>query len=743
VQGVGFRPFVYRLADELRLTGWVCNSTQGVTIELEGPADRLDEFLIRLKNEKPRLSMISALDYSFQTPVGYTDFKVIDSLPAGDKSALVLPDIAICQDCLQEIFNPDNRRYRYPFTNCTNCGPRYSIIESLPYDRGNTTMKIFRMCDKCLMEYEDPRNRRFHAQPNACPECGPHLELWDRLGKTQAMYNDALLMACQAIKQGQILAVKGLGGFHLVVDATNGQAIERLRQLKTRPEKPLALMYPDIAVIKKDCEVKSIEEELLCSPESPIVLLKLKSNSISSQVAPDNPYLGIMLPYTPLHHLLIAELKSPIVATSGNLADEPICIDENEALARLNNIADIFLVHNRPITRHVDDSIVRVMMGQMTIMRRARGYAPLPISLKQSVPSILAVGAHQKNSIAIAKGSQVFISQHIGDLDNRLAFETFTKTIKSLAGIYDFSPENIICDKHPDYTSSKYARDTMLEREEVQHHYAHVISCMAENELDGPVLGVAWDGTGYGDDGTIWGGEFLKVDKNSYMRLAHLRPFPLPGGEKAIEEPWRIAIGLLYELFGRKLFGDPEYRGFIPSDKKINDLMRKMLEHNINSPITSSAGRLFDAVASMVGLCQTITFEGQAAMKLEFAALKVKTDETYEFVIDHISNSYILNWEPMILSVLKDLKTKISANLIAAKFHNTLVEMIVETAKLVGEKNIVLSGGCFQNKYLTERTITRLRQEGFTPFWHHLVPPNDGGICLGQIVACFQESNKE
>jgi len=733
VQGVGFRPFVYRLADELCLTGWVSNSTQGVTLELEGSIDKLEEFLSRVQAEKPRLSIINSIEHSFEIPVGYTDFEVRHSNQTGET----------CPDCLKDISDPNNRRYQYPFTNCTNCGPRYSIIESLPYDRDNTSMKIFPMCDRCRQEYEDPSNRRFHAQPNACPECGPHLELWDKQGKKQSRRNEALIVACEAIKQAQILALKGLGGFHLIVDAISDQAVKRLRALKARPDKPLALMYPDIEAVKRDCELSSLEQELLGSPESPIVLLKQKPNNISSLVAPDNPYLGVMLPYTPLHHLLMAQLKSPIVATSGNLADEPICIDENEVLTRLNKIADLFLVHNRPIIRHVDDSIVRVMMGQLTVMRRARGYAPLPINLKQSIPSILSVGAHQKNCIALGTGKQVFISQHIGDLDNRLAYDTFAKTINSLGGIYDFSPVKIACDKHPDYTSTRYAYESGIECQEIQHHFSHILACMAENELDGRVLGVAWDGTGFGDDGTIWGGEFLKVENNSYTRLANLRTFRLPGGEKAIEEPWRTAIGLLYELLGHKLFDDSEYQAFIPSDTKTKDLIRKMLKQKINSPMTSSAGRLFDAVASIIDICRTTTFEGQAAMKLEFAADKVKTNETYKFVLDHVNNSYILNWEPMILSILKDLKTAISPNLIAAKFHNTLAEMIVEIAKLVGEKTIVLSGGCFQNKYLTERTIARLRQSGFQPYWHHLVPPNDGGICLGQAAACIHENVKD
>ncbi len=749
VQGVGFRPFVYRLATRLGLSGWVGNSSQGVMIELEGNVEMLDEFLTCIKVEAPTNSLIKNMQYSIVDAVGYDAFTIKESDQSGEKIALIMPDIAVCPDCLEDIFNPDNRRYHYPFTNCTNCGPRYSIIESLPYDRANTTMKIFTMCDECRAEYEDPSNRRFHAQPNACPDCGPHLELWDKGGKVLTSNHKALLEACNVISKGGIAAIKGLGGFHLIVDAANDQAVRRLRRLKSREEKPLALMYPDIETVKSDCELTELEKQLLCSPESPIVLLKRKNMSkadsvnICSAVSPDNPYLGIMLAYTPLHHLLMAELKSPVVATSGNLADEPICIDENETLARLCNIADVFLVHNRPIARHVDDSIVRVMMGREMILRRARGYAPLPIVSKKEMPSVLAVGGHLKNSVAISKGKQFFISQHIGDLDCKQTYDTFVKVIESLSDIYDFKPELISCDGHPDYISTKYAVDSGIARVEVQHHFAHILSCMADNELDGSVLGVSWDGTGYGPDGTIWGGEFLKVDELAFSRVAHLRNFCLPGGEKAIKEPWRAALGLLYEIYGSKLFSTNKIERIFTLDEDDKNILQKMLEQKINAPLTSSAGRLFDAVASIIGLCQTMSFEGQAAMKMEFAAENYATDEFYNFSIDRKKIPYIVDWQPMISEILNDQKELKPVELMAAKSHNTLAEMIIEVARYIGEKRIVLTGGCFQNKYLTERAITRLTESGFQPYWHRLAPPNDGGICLGQLVACSNNKAEE
>ncbi|MCS7197246.1 MAG: carbamoyltransferase HypF [Candidatus Bipolaricaulota bacterium] len=747
VQGVGFRPFVYRLATELNLTGWVLNSTQGVFIEVEGAKEQLEEFLRRLERDKPPRAFIQSLEASWLDPVGYAQFEIRHSDESGQKTAFILPDIATCPECLREIFDPNDRRYRYPFTNCTNCGPRFSIIEALPYDRPNTTMKIFPMCPECQAEYEDPTNRRFHAQPNACPKCGPHIELWDRQGTVLAQHDDALRKAAEAIRKGQIVAVKGLGGFHLICDAHNEASVRELRRRKHREEKPFALMYPSLEFVKAHCEVSELEERVLTSPEAPIVLLRRRESApLAPSVAPRNPYLGIMLPYTPLHHLLMAELGFPVVATSGNLSDEPICTNERDALTRLKEIADLFLVHNRPIARHVDDSIVRIVGGRELVLRRARGFAPLPIRISPSTSSLLgpgvrlAVGAHLKNTIALSVGSNVFISQHIGDLETAEAFEAFQRVIRDFEQLYDARPSLIAHDLHPDYLSTKYAQQCDLPQVGVQHHYAHVLACMTENELDGSVLGVSWDGTGYGLDGTIWGGEFLLATRESFTRVAHFRTFRLPGSEQAIREPRRSALGVLYELFGDGLTRECADLALMESFSRHElKLLLTMLQKNLNSPVTSSAGRLFDAVAAIVGLRQMSRFEGQAAMELEFALHGVETNEHYVYpppvpMEEGPGVRAILDWEPMIRAILDDVRAGVSVDKISAKFHNTLVEMIVAVAQRVGEERVVLTGGCFQNKYLTERAIARLREEGFRVYWHQRVPPNDGGIALGQIV---------
>ena len=824
VQGVGFRPFVFRLATGLGLAGWVNNSPQGVFIEAEGPRAELEKFLLRLEIEKPPRSFIQSLEASWLDPAGYTAFEIRPSETGGNKTALVLPDIATCPDCLREIFDPKNRRHRYPFTNCTNCGPRFSIIESLPYDRANTSMKAFTMCPQCRAEYDDPRDRRFHAQPNACPVCGPWLELWKgsrvcenaESPRSHERGYGALLAAAKAIREGKIVAVKGLGGFHLMTDARNDKAVRLLRERKQREEKPFALMFPSLESVKAECEVSPLEERLLRSPESPIVLLRQIRNpksEIRNSCAPGNPYLGAMLPYTPLHHLLMAELGFPVVATSGNLSDEPICTDEREALERLGGIADVFLVHNRPIVRHVDDSIVRVMLDRELVLRRARGYAPLPITIggassasphNQGVAElrppkiILAVGAHLKNAVALSVGNQVFISQHIGDLETEQAHSAFRRVIADFEKLYEVRPQIIAADLHPDYLSTKFA----LERRpparhesentgdqpavpeagapivmQVQHHIAHVLSCMAENEIAPPVLGVSWDGTGYGLDGTVWGGEFFLVANESIERIAHLRPFRLPGGDKAVKEPRRTALGLLHEISGDKVFEQKKLAmvaAFLPAEL---GTLRTMLAKKLNSPVTTSMGRLFDAVASLINLRQQIRFEGQAAMELEFALDGVETEQRYELPLVKSAEqsrtgvppvrrapqceqtkettsvslcstgagetpallSLVLDWSPMIEAILADVKNGIPVATISARFHNALAESIVAVAKHAGQNRVVLSGGCFQNRYLTERAVRRLQAEGFRPYWHQRVPPNDGGIALGQVVAAQRQ----
>lgn len=757
VQGVGFRPFVYRLATEMRLNGWVSNSSQGVLIEVEGLEKDLNSFRTRLENEKPALAVVHGIRESLMAPASYENFEIRESDSAGDKTALILPDIAACNDCLREIFDPANRRYLYPFTNCTNCGPRFSIIEALPYDRVNTSMKQFEMCPDCSREYHDPLDRRFHAQPNACPKCGPRPKLWNPDGEELASNDEALFQAVESIRAGHILALKGIGGFQLIVDASNDEAVRRLRECKRREDKPFALMFPSIEAVRMTCHVTSLESDLLLSPSAPIVLVRKKNHNVPliiASVAPNNPWLGAMLPYSPLHHVLMRALGIPLVATSGNLTDEPICIDEREALNRLRGIADVFLVHNRPIVRHVDDSVVRVMAGREMMLRRARGYAPLPMLIEQSEPrpeysnaAILALGAHLKNSVALGVAQKAFLSQHIGDLETAEAFAAFRRSASDLPQLYQASPELIAGDLHPEYLSTKFARELEAKSQArfigVQHHYAHVLSCMADNGLNGPVLGNSWDGTGLGTDATIWGGEFLLVNETGFRRFAHFRCFRLPGGDSAIKQPRRSALGLLYEILGAEMFSRGEIELLRHFSRSECQMLERMLAAGINSPLTSSAGRLFDAVASLVGLRQRASFEGQGAMELEFACAE-DINDAYPFDLRN-GESIVFDWEPMINSLLDEIREKQSIGIIAAKFHNTLVEGAVGIAKAANIKNVVLSGGCFQNQYLTERIIRRLREEGFAPYWHRSVPPNDGGIAAGQILAArrFLRMNPE
>ena len=729
VQGVGFRPFVYRLATELGLRSWVLNSVQGVFIELEGEPPTLQRFVKRLYVEKPPRASIQSMEQSVLEPVGYTGFEIRHSEHTGEKTTLILPDLATCPDCVREIFDPTNRRYRYPFTNCTNCGPRYSIIEPLPYDHPNTTMKAFNMCARCREEYENPLDRRFHAQPNACPECGPHLELWNEQGGVLAQHDTALRRAAEAIREGHIVAIKGLGGFHLVADARNEQAVSTLRERKRREEKPFALMYPSLHLVRVHCRVNEAEERVLVSPESPIVLLRREQDDVAPSVAPNNLFLGVMLPYTPLHHLLMHELGFPIVATSGNQSDEPICTDEHEALQRLAGIADLFLVHNRPIARHVDDSVVRVLMGRELLLRRARGYAPLPVLVKEPLPPLLGVGAHLKNTVALSIGRQVFISQHIGDLETPQALQAFRRVITDVKALWEHQPQAVACDLHPDYLSTQTAYQMGYSVVPIQHHAAHVLSCMAENEVEPPVLGISWDGTGYGTDGTVWGGEFLLVTTASFERFAHLRPFRLPGGDRAVKEPRRSALGVLYELLGERAL---EVVGHLFTDSE-RRLLLHMLRQGIHSPVTTSAGRLFDAVASLVHGRQVVNDEGQAAMELEFLAHRVRSDEAYPFALLD-GCPYVLDWSPTVQAILEDVRSGVEPAQIAVRFHNTLVEMMVAVARRAGLERVALSGGCFQNAYLTERAVRRLSEAGFRPCWHQRVPPNDGGIALGQVV---------
>ena len=753
VQGMGFRPFIYRLANALEIPGQVRNTPDGVVIDIESTKDKLQVFENRILKEISQLAHIQNVKRSYPPLIGYHNFKIASSQVEGNLNTHLLPDIATCKECLAELSDPKNRRYRYPFTACTDCGPRFSIIADLPYDRPYTTMAKFTMCEKCRAEYANPLDRRFHAQSIACPLCGPQIALWDRHGSTIASKDGALIRAEEAIRQGKIIAVKGVGGFQLITAAGNANSVKELRRRKNRAEKPFALLFPSLEKIRWFCDVSPSEERLLTSRQSPIVILERIRNTcgtdkqrvasfISNYVAPGNPNLGVMLPYSPLHHLLMRDLDIPVVATSGNISGEPICIDEKEAILRLCKVADLYLVHDCPIIRPVDDSVVRIVAGREMVLRRARGYAPMPVFFNTELSPAVSTGAHMKNTIAISMGKNVIMSQHIGDLESPQAYLQFRQTIYDFQRLYGAKPKAIICDKHPNHSSSHFVDTSGLPVIRVQHHYAHIRSCMAENVLAGNVLGVAWDGTGYGDDGSIWGGEFLKVVDCEYSRIASIQPYPLPGNERAIREPRRTALGLLYNYFGDEIF---EWMWPLKPLKTFSskecEILRSMLEKKLNTPLTSSVGRLFDAVAAILGLSQISDFEGQAAMKLEFAIAGFKTNETYHFLINESDNLKwdiplrLVNLKPMLTELLSDIHHSKPIPLISAKFHNTLVEMILTVSRISGEDRVVLSGGCFQNKYLTELTIARLLKEGFKPFWHKHVPPNDGGISLGQIGA--------
>jgi hydrogenase maturation protein HypF len=792
VQGVGFRPFVYRLASGLGLSGWVGNSRGGVVLEVEGATQAVESFRERLLLEAPPHSQIQGLDPLWITPTRAPGFHIRPSeTRAGEEcAALVVPDIATCPECLAEIRNPGNRRYRYPFTNCTHCGPRYSILQALPYDREHTSMRTFRMCAHCQAEYDDPSDRRFHAQPNACPDCGPHVAYRLPSGETLATRDAALRSAVSALRAGHVVAVQGIGGFHLWVAAHAAAAVDQLRQRKHRRTKPFAVMFPSMGKVREVCDVTVEEERLLESAEAPIVLVRRRSLGRNPDpakcwpvagVAPGNPYLGVLLPYAPVHHLLLEELGFAVVATSGNRGDEPICTDEAEALERLQGIADGFLVHNRPIVRSVDDSIVRVIDGRAMVLRRARGYAPLAIALERFLGGakgesdlcrndrltahepgeeeglrlgvgvrgegrcVLGLGAQMKSAVAVSVGAQVVVGQHLGDLETPQAQAGFRASVADLGRLFDVQPSVVAVDGHPEYASTQWGRRLGLPVVVVQHHVAHVLACMAENGTPPPVLGVVWDGTGDGMDGTVWGGEFLRVTRSGIRRVARLRPFRLPGGEAAVREPRRTALAALFEALGADVFRNSER--LLPGVFSARELalMEPMIVRGLRSPLTSSAGRLFDAVASLLGLRQRSEFEGDAAMALEFAAEGEWEGTMYEFERTpwmgggEGEERFEIDWTPMVRGMVEDRDRGRSVAAMAVDFHETLAAMIVSVARDVGEPRVALSGGCFQNGRLTEAVLRRLRQAGFQPLWHERIPPNDGGIALGQVVAALGE----
>ncbi len=725
VQGVGFRPFVYRLARELRLTGHVANTSLGVIGEIQGQAGDVDEFIRRVVADAPAVAHIAGFDHQMIDPVpGETEFVIRESDPSTDKSVAILPDLATCPDCLAEINNPSDQRFQYPFTNCTNCGPRFSIINDIPYDRPNTEMRNFTMCPDCQGEYEDPGDRRFHAQPNACPVCGPRIGIDGHNATASGVVLD---YCADIIRQGKILALKGIGGYQLLCDARNEAAVKELRRRKHREAKPFAVMFPNLACLQQYCSVNTEEIALLTSVVAPILLLYKKAGAgLATSVAPGNPCLGAMLPYSPLHHLLLGKFDFPVVCTSGNLHDEPIATSNAEARDKLTSIADDILSHNRSIARYVDDSVIRLTANGVQYLRRARGYAPAPHYHRRKLPNVLAVGAHFKNTIAISMGRQTVISQHIGDLSTPEAHNAFHAIVEDLPRLYDFTPEIVACDLHPDYLSSQFARNLNLPTVQVQHHHAHIASVMAEHALEGPVLGIAWDGTGLGSDGTVWGGEFLICEKGDFQRFASLRPFRLPGGDVAALEPRRSALGLLHTI------GQPFHfaHGFEESELR---LIEANLRQDINAPLTSSVGRLFDSVAALLGLGQVTAFEGQTAMKLEFAA-HGRIGSPYPW-----GAGDVVDWAPMIAAIIADRDRGSSIESIAARFHGTLIEIMVAVARKSGLAEVALSGGCFQNKILYELGAKRLKEAGFKVYLPRQLPPNDGGISLGQVwVASWQ-----
>lgn len=726
VQGVGFRPFVYRLANEVELTGWVINDSRGVFIEVEGDASTVDHFLRRLSSDLPAIAHIDSITVDEQDPIGSESFEIRHSDDHGAKTAVILPDLATCGDCLAEILDPDDRRFGYPFTNCTNCGPRFTIIRDLPYDRPNTSMASFTMCQACQAEYEDPSDRRFHAQPNACQDCGPQLTHVAADG-VRRKRDEALKQVASALRDGQIVAVKALGGFQLMVDATNDAAIAELRIRKRRPTKPLAVMVEDLSAARSIVVIDEAAASVLSSPQAPIVLLeRVDTDQIAPSVAPGNPDLGVMLPTTPLHHLLAQSLDFPLVATSGNLSDEPICIDNDEALERLGGIADTFLLHDRPIVRHVDDSVAWLIEDEPRLLRRARGYAPLPTAVPDGDESVLATGAHLKNTISITVGNRGFTSQHIGDLSTVEAHGAFRRVIDDLTRMYDVELGVVAHDLHPDYLSTAHAEELARGRDiptvAIQHHHAHFASCLLDNGFEGEALGVSWDGTGFGSDGTIWGGEFLAGTTATFERVGHLRTFLLPGGDAAVREPRRSAAGLLHEL-GMEIEGHLPANAFEPSESAV---IAAMLDRGLNSPTTTSAGRLFDGISALLGLATVSSFEGEGAMALEHAATDRLADP-YDVAIEQ----GVVDWEPIVRGILDD---RSQPGLAASRFHASLSEAIVTMAESSGLEHVALTGGCFQNRALTERTASLLRQRGFIPLLHRQIPPNDGGISIGQIA---------
>ena len=735
VQGVGFRPFVFRLTQELNLAGFVGNDSEGVIIEVEGKLSQIESFVTRLKTENPVLSGIVSFDQQTIQAKHDSAFRIITSSHQQVGSTLISPDIATCPDCLAELFDPKDRQYRYPFINCTNCGPRYTIIESIPYDRPRTSMKVFPMCSACASEYKDPVDRRFHAQPNACPVCGPRLSLYD--GRKAMTSTDPIQVVVDTLKQGKIVAIRGVGGFHIAVDPFNVEAVNTLRARKGRAEKPFALMADSVATVRKYCHVSDDEARLLQDHARPIVLLRRKRDcAIPQEIAPFNKYIGFMLPYTPLHHLLLKGNFDCLVMTSANYSEEPIAIGNDEAITRLGAMVDLFLLHDREILQRCDDSVARIADGRVQLIRRSRGYVPLPVSVSRRVETvILGCGGELKNTIALSRGNEVFHSQHIGDLDNPQALAFYEHSISHLAELLEVKIDAIAHDMHPEYLSTRWARAQNLPTVAVQHHHAHLASVLAENQSEGKAIGIILDGTGYGTDGTIWGGELLIGDMKWFDRFAWLAPVPMPGGSAAIKQPWRMAVSHLYHAYG-KAFTQLD----LPVLRQVSSgemtVLTQMIDKGINSPLTSSCGRLFDAVAAIVGIRDEVTFEAQAAIELEMAAEESTTAskrlEPAVMAGGAIDTSYLIK------EAVEGFMRHEGVQDIAAKFHHHLAELLVAAAvaarRTTGIETVALSGGVFQNRFITKYMLDLLRLEKFTVLQHRELPVNDAGLALGQIM---------
>ena len=737
---MGFRPYVFRLATERSLTGSIHNTPSGVTIEIQGPAEQVENFTARLPLEAPPLARITGIAIQEIPCNGEGEFRIISSHTGEAVRTLISPDVTVCDDCRRELFDPADRRYLYPFINCTNCGPRFTIVRDIPYDRPRTSMAVFPMCAECQREYEDPRDRRFHAQPNACWKCGPQLELWDSGGRKVECSNP-VTEAVARLRSGGIVAIKGLGGFHLAADATNSTAVELLRQRKRRVEKPFAVMVPDLRMAETFCEMSTQAKEALTSHRRPIVLLPKKPGiAVAAGVAPRQRDLGLFLPYTPVHYLLFAKGQFPaLVMTSGNLSEEPIAIDNREAATRLSGIADAFIVHNREILLRCDDSVVKPTAGRVRQFRRSRGYVPAPVELNRDLPAILAVGGELKNAICLTRGRNAFLSQHIGDLENTESFDFFREAVEHLARILEIRPEIVAYDLHPGYFSTKWALEQPGVRlVGVQHHHAHIASCMAENAVEGRVIGFALDGTGYGADGSVWGGEALLASYSGFERAGHFEYVPLPGGEAAIREPWRMSVSYLAHTFGWDFLG----LGIAFTENLVRakaETMLRMMERRVNSPLTSSCGRLFDGVAALIGLREVVNYEAQAAMELESAAWVGPADAgAYPFSLTRDDHGWQIGVRPLFEAIVEDLRNKTAVETICARYHNGLVEILAHLARCLREetalRRVCLSGGTFHNSYLLCNLVQKLEADAFEVITHSAVPAGDGGLSLGQAL---------